>query len=130
RAGTADKTLRLYDGLVHDLLREPDGGGARVAGDVVAWFDAHTGGAPVTFTSSELTAPLAGDPSGHAMTIDLDLRGELPRDRATGDVGATAGLRLRAGIGRATALGLGYAGGLDLRGGVEGGGGAFELDAH
>src|SRR5262249_3255482 len=42
RAGTADKTLRLYDGLVHDLLREPDGGGARVAGDVVAWFDAHT----------------------------------------------------------------------------------------
>lgn len=33
RADAADRTLRLYDGIHHDVLRDP--GGDRVAADVV-----------------------------------------------------------------------------------------------
>ena len=40
RAGTEDRTLRLYDGLAHDLLHEPAGGAERVAADLQAWLDA------------------------------------------------------------------------------------------
>ncbi|HYR07661.1 MAG TPA: alpha/beta hydrolase [Longimicrobium sp.] len=38
-AGSADKTLRLYDGHVHDLLS--DYGREQVMRDVTAWLDAH-----------------------------------------------------------------------------------------
>jgi acylglycerol lipase len=38
-AKTSDKTLKLYDGLFHDLLHEPEG--AQVMNDVVQWLDAH-----------------------------------------------------------------------------------------
>ncbi len=37
-----DKTLKIYEGLFHDLLHEPKG--AQVADDILAWLDAHTGG--------------------------------------------------------------------------------------
>jgi lysophospholipase len=40
RAGSPDRTLRLYEGLYHDLFNEPE---RRVAlGDVAAWLDART----------------------------------------------------------------------------------------
>lgn len=40
RSGSVDKTLRLYDGLYHELFNEPEKG--VVFGDVVAWLDART----------------------------------------------------------------------------------------
>ena len=129
RAGTADRTLRLHDGLYHDLLREPDGGGERVTSEIVAWLDAHTGGTPVTFTSSRPAGPLPGDARHRALSVELDARGEQPRDGALGDtLGVTAGLRVRAALGRG-ALGAGYVGGLDVRGGHLDGG-YYEADAH
>ena len=39
RAGSTDKTLKLYDGLYHDLLHEPER--AQVMADVLAWMDAR-----------------------------------------------------------------------------------------
>lgn len=56
-----DRTLRVYEGLFHDLLHEPDG--AQVAGDIRSWLDAHTGGAPVT-PPPPYGGRLAGDPHG------------------------------------------------------------------
>ena len=38
-AGSADKTLTIYDGRRHDLLNEP--GHEEVMSDVVGWLDAH-----------------------------------------------------------------------------------------
>jgi acylglycerol lipase len=124
RAGTTDRTLRLYDDLHHDVLHDP--GGDRVAGDILAWLDAHTGGAAAVERTPDasLTAaatPLAGDRPPRTLALELDVRGEH-RD---GDSGATAGLRLRF----ATGESLGYAGGIDLRGGYLGGA-RYELDGH
>jgi hypothetical protein len=56
-----DTTLRIYDGLWHDLLHEPRG--AEVEADIVAWLDAHTGGAPAT-PPARYTGRLTGDPRG------------------------------------------------------------------
>jgi acylglycerol lipase len=41
RAGSADRTLRLYDGLFHEILNEPER--EAVLGDLVGWLDAHGG---------------------------------------------------------------------------------------
>ncbi|HEU4727489.1 MAG TPA: alpha/beta hydrolase [Kofleriaceae bacterium] len=123
RAGTPDRQLRIYDGLRHDVLHDP--GGERVAADILAWLDAHTGGgaappsAPAGLTAS--SRPLAGDRPPRTMALELDVRGE----RRDGDPGATAGLRLRLGAGEA----FGYTGGVDLRAGYLRGG-QFALDAH
>ena len=38
-AGSADKTLKVYDGFAHEVMNEP--GRARVLADIVAWLDAH-----------------------------------------------------------------------------------------
>ncbi len=38
-AGAADKTLRLYDGLLHEVLNEPQR--EQVVGDLIAWLNAH-----------------------------------------------------------------------------------------
>ncbi|HUQ05310.1 MAG TPA: lysophospholipase [Kofleriaceae bacterium] len=127
RAGSSDKTLRIHDGLFHDLLREPDGAGERVTGEIIAWIEAHSGGAPVTFTSSQPTGALRGDQHGRAVSIELDVRGEQPR--ADGAPTAfTGGMRSRIGVGRG-ALGAGYVGGLDVRGGRLDGG-YYHVDAH
>jgi acylglycerol lipase len=43
--GSADHTLRIYDGLYHEVFNEPERD--TVIGDVVAWLDAHAAvGAP------------------------------------------------------------------------------------
>ncbi len=39
RAGSTDKTLKLYPGLYHDLLHEPEK--AMVTGDIVSWLNAR-----------------------------------------------------------------------------------------
>jgi alpha-beta hydrolase superfamily lysophospholipase len=41
KAGSADKTLKLYDGHFHDLLA--DVGKEQVIADIQAWIDAHIG---------------------------------------------------------------------------------------
>jgi alpha-beta hydrolase superfamily lysophospholipase len=38
-----DKTLKIYDGLYHEVFNEPEH--AEVLGDVEAWLDAHVGSA-------------------------------------------------------------------------------------
>ena len=38
-AGSSDKTLKLYEGHVHDLLSDLDR--ERVMADIVAWLDAR-----------------------------------------------------------------------------------------
>lgn len=115
-AGATDRTLRIYDDLPHDVLRD---GGDRVATDIVAWLDAHTGGAAV-HAGPPPTGPLLGDRPPRTMAVELDVRGEHD-----GDSGATAGLRLRFGTGTS----FGYTGGVDLRAGYLGGA-RFEADAH
>ena len=39
KSGSKDKTLKLYDGLFHEIFNEPERD--TVLGDVVAWLDAH-----------------------------------------------------------------------------------------
>lgn len=39
RAGSTDKTLKLYDGLYHEVLNEPER--QRVLDDIVSWLNAH-----------------------------------------------------------------------------------------
>ena len=39
RASSTDKTLRLYPGLYHDLLHEPER--EQVLADLLAWLDGH-----------------------------------------------------------------------------------------
>ena len=43
RAGSADRTLKLYDGHFHDLLN--DYGREQVMGDIIAWIDERIGAA-------------------------------------------------------------------------------------
>lgn len=42
RAGSVDKTLRLYDGLYHEVLNEPEK--ERVLADILDWLEARVGG--------------------------------------------------------------------------------------
>jgi alpha-beta hydrolase superfamily lysophospholipase len=142
RAGASDRTLRLYDGLHHDLLHDP--GGDQVAADLVAWLDGHTGGPAAHLAAAPDRLPdasarsaeashqsggaqppagraLGGDRPPRTMAIELDARGEHQGDVS----GATGGLRLRF----ATGATLGYTGGVDLRAGYLDGA-RYEADAH
>ena len=38
-AGSKDKTLKIYEGLVHDLVHEPEK--ARVFADITAWLESR-----------------------------------------------------------------------------------------
>ncbi len=40
-AGSADKTLKVYDGLRHEIFNERPADRERVIGDLLAWLDAH-----------------------------------------------------------------------------------------
>lgn len=42
QAASSDKTLKLYEGLAHEILNEPEKG--QVIADIVAWLDARSGG--------------------------------------------------------------------------------------
>lgn len=70
----------------------------------------------------------AEDTGDNAVSIEADVRGELPRNGGLGDAGGTAGLRVRAILGRA-GPGIGYAFGADARAGTLDGG-IYEADAH
>jgi acylglycerol lipase len=39
RARSTDKTLKIYDGVAHDLMHEPERDA--IIGDVAAWLDAR-----------------------------------------------------------------------------------------
>jgi len=39
RAGSSDKTLKLYEGFYHEVLNDPEK--ARVFDDIVQWLNAH-----------------------------------------------------------------------------------------
>jgi lysophospholipase len=40
RASSKDKTLKLYEGLYHEILNEPEK--EQVIADIIAWLDART----------------------------------------------------------------------------------------
>lgn len=67
-APSPDKTLKIYDGLYHDLLHEPKA--KQVEDDILAWLDAHTGGDPVKPTQLYL-GRLRGDPIGWTQALEL-----------------------------------------------------------
>jgi alpha-beta hydrolase superfamily lysophospholipase len=118
RAGSGDRTLRLYDGLYHDVFHDP--GGDKVAADVIAWLDAHAGG-PVVVAPAISTENLRGERAAMSLGIELDARGEHAADES----GLSGGVRVRLGLGGR----VGYLGGLDLRGGYFDGG-RYEADLH
>jgi alpha-beta hydrolase superfamily lysophospholipase len=69
-APATDKTLRIYEGYFHDLLHEPGDKGKRVEDDLLAWLDAHTGGAAVAAPAIYM-GHLAGDPRGWTQLIEV-----------------------------------------------------------
>ncbi len=85
-APSTDKTLVLYDGFFHDLLHEPNG--KRVEDDILAWLDAHTGGAAIPATPID-DRPLAGDPRGWTQAVELGA-GIVTRDSNRALVGGIA----------------------------------------
>lgn len=68
RAPSTDKTLRIYAGFFHDLLHEPKR--AQVEADILAWLDAHRGGAAVTAPPLH-AGELAGDPRGWTQAVQF-----------------------------------------------------------
>jgi len=67
-ARSTDKTLRIYEGYYHDLLHEPRG--ARVADDILAWLDAHTGGDAVV-TPPIFPGRLRGEPGEWTQAVAI-----------------------------------------------------------
>ena len=153
RAGSRDKTLRLYPGFAHDLVHEP--GHERVLADIVTWLDAHTstppaavgaepaggaepprapGGAGSAVVASLVsdarpntdadTLPLVGDRSPRSTSVMIDGRAEHAFVGQGAGVAATGGVRVRQSFGR-----IGWRGGVDLRAGSEAGF-RWEADAH
>ncbi|HEX2688785.1 MAG TPA: MBL fold metallo-hydrolase, partial [Kofleriaceae bacterium] len=94
---------------------------------VTRLYPGHSG----PLDGAETRAWLAGaDPNTgrNAVSIEADVRGELPRHGSAGDLGVTAGGRVRALFGRG-GLGAGFALGADARAGYLDGG-VYEADAH
>lgn len=113
RAGSADRTLALYDGLHHDLLHEPQS--EQVAADILAWMDARIDGPQ---PGVRLPAPrrLAGERSPGATSVDIDVRGER-FDDGDNTLAVTGGMRVSMSLARP----VGYYGAIDLRIGAEAG---------
>lgn len=84
--GTKDRTLRVYQGLWHDLLHER---GADVGGDVIAWIDERIAG-PV-YGVRHKGAPVGPAPAKPAATFMVGVSHEVPLD---GEVADLAGARL------------------------------------
>jgi glyoxylase-like metal-dependent hydrolase (beta-lactamase superfamily II) len=89
----------------------PGHSGPLDAGEVKAWL-----------------ADAGPDTGDNAISIEADVRGELPRSGGLGDTGATVGLRVRTMLGRG-GPGVGYMFGADVRAGYLDGG-IYEADAH
>ena len=68
QATARDKALRIYPGLYHDLVHEP--AGKQVRDDLLAWLDAHTGGAAVP-PPPIYAGSLAGDPRGWTQAVEI-----------------------------------------------------------
>lgn len=64
-ASSTDKTIKIYDGMWHALLCEPDGGAERCLKDVHDWIHARTGPTPA---SASVPAPPSLAPSGTSRT--------------------------------------------------------------
>lgn len=56
RSSSKDKTLKIYPGMVHQLVGEPDENVELVFGDIIDWLR----------TRAEKAAPAAGDEDGGA----------------------------------------------------------------
>lgn len=67
-APSTDKTLRIYEGLQHNLLHEPRR--EQVETDIIAWLDAHTGG-PAVAAPPIFAGTLRGEPVGWTQAIEL-----------------------------------------------------------
>jgi len=67
-APAKDKTLRIYDGLFHDLIHEPNG--KQVIDDVVAWVDGHVAKTPVA-PPPMYAGELTGDPRGWSQVVSM-----------------------------------------------------------
>lgn len=104
RAGSADRTLRLYPGLEHDLVHEPRR--AEVTADLLAWLDAHTGGPAPAWPAEPLDRRLRGD--GRKPAVSLALEAGYRRDGGDdpGNAGGVA-TRARALLGRRIAWSIG-----------------------
>ncbi|HEU5056139.1 MAG TPA: alpha/beta hydrolase [Kofleriaceae bacterium] len=114
RVPSADATLRLYDGFMHDLLREPEGD--RVAGDIRAWLDAHTGGPAAAFAAARPTAEderLAPAPWHPSESLHVGVAGQRVSEEG-GDLDGTLALAVRSRLflGRPAAYCLGFDGAL------------------
>jgi hypothetical protein len=68
RAPSTDKTLKIYEGFSHDLVHEPKG--EQVENDILAWLDAHTGGAALAPTPI-YQGKLHGDPEGRIVSVRI-----------------------------------------------------------
>lgn len=68
RAPSTDKTLKIYEGFSHDLVHEPKG--EQVENDILAWLDAHTGGAALAPTPI-YQGKLQGDPEGRMVSVRI-----------------------------------------------------------
>ena len=67
-AASTDKRLQIYEGYAHDLLHEPKG--AKVADDILAWLDAHTGGDALVATPL-FPGRLRGEPGAWLQAISF-----------------------------------------------------------
>lgn len=81
-APSTDKTLKIYEGLYHDLLHEPQG--AKVADDILAWLDAHTGGDALVATPI-FPGRLRGEPGEWLQAISFS--GGVNGLQNEGDIG-------------------------------------------
>lgn len=107
-APASDKTLRLYPGLVHDLVHEPDGGGTQVIADIGRWIDAHTGGAASNFAAPDVAQRLGGEALGPSISAAFDITDRITTNPKT-QHDVRFGLRARSMFGARP----GYAVGLD-----------------
>lgn len=111
RAPSTDATLRLYEGFMHDLLHEPEG--ARVADDIRAWLDAHTGGPAASFAAARPTAEderLAPAPWHPSESLHVGAAAQRVTDGGELDGTLALAVRSRLFLGRPAAYCLGIDG--------------------
>ncbi len=68
-APSTDKTLRIYQGLQHNLLHEPKHD--QIETDIIAWLDARTGGGEAAIAPPIFNGTLRGEPLGWTQAVEL-----------------------------------------------------------